>query len=207
MTIYFSLTHLSSYSRSSRRYVFFLSIYYIKLLTNLSLTPYYSATSAQEYFSMVIRLTISILFQTLRSFFLLFLFFQLRLVSLQIFSSVRDLVEKESFKFIPCKALTEFESVSIEDEANSFSKLAIDAVFFLIFVRMLVILYPYCFSFLSGSIIFSSLSLYSFTFTYFGSNRGVHLFLYRSVSTGQVFSIDSISVLISKTPILFYIRD
>ena len=100
-----------------------------------------------------------------------------------------------------------FESVPIEEDANSYSKLAVETVFLIILAQIFVILYPYCFSFLSVSIIFSSLSRFSLSLIILGSNRGVHFFLYRSVSTGQVTSIESISVLISKTPILFCIRD
>ena len=99
------------------------------------------------------------------------------------------------------------ESVSIEVEANSCSKLEIEADFLIIFFLILVILYPYYLSYFLVSIIFLSVSLLSLTLIYLGSNKGARFFLCRSVSTGQVFSIDSISVLISNIPILFYIRD
>ena len=99
------------------------------------------------------------------------------------------------------------ESVSIEVEANSCSKLEIEADFLIIFFLIFVILYPYYLSYFLVSIIFLSVSLLSLTLIYLGSNKGARFFLCRSVSTGQVFSIDSISVLISNIPILFYIRD
>ena len=70
----------------------------------------------------------------------MFLFFEHKLLSLCILSKARVLDKVESFDFAPCKALTELESVSIEEDANSFSKLAIELAFLVIFARMFVIL-------------------------------------------------------------------
>ena len=70
----------------------------------------------------------------------MFLFFVHKLLSLNILSKARALDKVESFDFTPCKAFTELESVSMEEDANSFSKLAIEFAFLVIFAQIFVIL-------------------------------------------------------------------